>query len=420
MPKVKFIHTADLHLDTPFKGLAGCNSELAAHLKDATFKSFQTIVDLCISEQVDFLLIAGDIFDSDQSSLAAQLKFIYEMHRLQGNDIAVYIVCGNHDPLSSWIDTFQLPENVHRFPSDKVEIKTHKKGDSDAAEIHGISFQNSIVTDNLTKKYKTAGKPAAISIALLHGTIGTRGSHENYAPFKLDDILHKDFDYWALGHIHKPQLVQEAHPAVVYPGNPQGRDFGETGARGCYLVSIESGHTPMMTFIPTQQIRFEEVTIDISNTDQLLSISEKINNHNLILEKEHFKSNLIMRITLTGRTDLHRQLTKAGEIDQLITLFNDGQLNRDYFTWIDQIVLKCRPDIDIDRLQKRSDFPAEILNKIDKIAFDRELLHKLIEQEEKDMLTPQIKKEISALSVSEEDTIIENAKWLLLEHLIKE
>jgi exonuclease SbcD len=420
MTKVKFIHTADLHLDTPFKGLTGWNSDLASRLKDATFKSFQRIITLCITEQVDFLVIAGDIFDSENRSLAAQLKFFTELQKLATNRIAAYIVCGNHDPLSYWLNTLRLPDTIHRFDSGKVGIKSHKKGGKVIADIHGISFQNSTVTDNLAQKFNPGKEAAPISIALLHGTIGSCGPHETYAPFKLNDILEKSYDYWALGHIHKQQIIRTAHPAIVYPGNPQGRDFGETGAKGCYLIEIESGHEPEMVFIPTQMTRFEEITIPLSNADRLDTIADKIRNSLNTVENYSEQSNYILRLILTGRTALHLQLKKAGEIEQLIALFNEGQLDNEYFSWIDQIVLKTHPDIDLNRVRKRTDFPAEILTTLENIANDRTKIHKIIEQAEKDLITPQLKKEISQLTDTEERTLIESVKWLLLEHLIKD
>ena len=420
MTAVKFIHTADLHLDTPFKGLTRWNNTLAERLKDATFKSFRAIVDCCIKEKVDFLLISGDVFDRENSSLAAQLIFIQELQRLHHHGIPSFIVCGNHDPLESWLDTANLPETAHRFGSDRVETISVTKDESVIADIHGISFNNNTTEENLTKKFKMLKKPEVVSIALLHGTVGTRGSHENYAPFVLDDILKKGYDYWALGHIHKHHSVRQAHPAVVYPGNPQGRDFGETGLRGCYLVRIEAGHNPDLTFLPVQQIRFENLTISMAEINHINNLAQKIKNDCKDLEHQQTETNLIVRIFLTGHTILHRQLNNPGELDQLISLFNEGQLNREYFTWIDQIILNTYPDIDLDRIRKRNDFTAEVLNMAESLGTRPELLSTAIEQIEAECILPQIKREMSDLSVQEVEELLNSAKWLLLEQFIKE
>jgi len=419
MTKVKFIHTADLHLDTPFKGLSNWNGDLASKLKDATFKSFRNTVDLCLKENVDFLLISGDVFDDQNKSLAAQIKFVEELKRLSDNAIPVYFICGNHDPLSSWLATLQLPENVFRFGSAKVEKYSYSKGNAPTADIYGVSFQNKSVKENLTVKYKLTGKPAPVSIAVLHGTVGAAGPHENYAPFKVADVMDRQYDYWALGHIHKRQIIHESNPAIVYPGNPQGRDFGETGAKGCYLVEIKEGNTPQCEFIPTQVIRFEEVAINLTGEDRIDRLPDIIEEAKSAIDDYDENTSYILRITLKGRTALHAQLNKKGEIEQLLEHFNDGQLSQTNFTWIDRFDLKTQPDIDIEQVAKGTDFSAEILKAINENEDNSEKLQKLIEDIDMELTSPQAKRELNVLSESEQKEALEKAKWLLLDQLIK-
>ena len=305
MTKVKFLHTADLHLDTPFKGLSIWNSDLASKLKDATFESFRKIINLCLKEKVDFLVISGDIFDSENKSLAAQLKFVSNIKRLSDKGIPTYFICGNHDPLSSWLDTLQMPKNVFRFDSSKVEKFTYKKDNISIADIYGISYQNKVVKKNLALKYKLSTNPSPISIAILHGTIGAAGPHENYAPFNVEDVVNKNYDYWALGHIHKRQIIHKSNPTIVYSGNPQGRDFGETGAKGCYLVEINEVNSPLIKFIPTQHIRFEKVEVDLSDENKIDCLSDKIEEAKDNIADFDENVSYILRITLKGRTPLH-------------------------------------------------------------------------------------------------------------------
>jgi len=276
MTKVKFIHTADIHLDTPFKGLSSLNRDLALKLKDATFKVFKRIVDLCINESVDFLIIAGDIFDIENKSLTTQIRFISEIKRLSEKGIKVYYTCGNHDPLNSWLPNLQFPENTFRFNSSEVQCITHYRNNIPVADIYGISYENRAITRNLARTYTLRDNRSSISIAILHGTIGSRGPHENYAPFSIQDVLNKGFDYWALGHIHQRQTINESTPAIVYPGNPQGRDFGEVGEKGCYIVEISNGNKPELAFTRTQLICFEELDIDLSGETQIDGIPERI------------------------------------------------------------------------------------------------------------------------------------------------
>lgn len=420
MTKFRFIHTADLHLDTPFKGLSSWNSDLADRLRDATFKSFKNIIDACLRENVDFLLICGDIFDCENKSLAAQIKFVTELKRLSQNRIPTYFICGNHDPLSSWLDILQLPENVFRFGTSKVENYTYKKNNTPIADIYGVSFQNKVVKENLAIRYELSNNPCPIAIAILHGTIGTAGPHENYAPFRLEDVISKTVDYWALGHIHKREIIHESSPTIVYPGNPQGRDFGETGAKGCYLVEINAGDTPQIEFMPTQLIRFEEVEVVLSEEDKINHLADRIEEAKDTIYDYDENASYILRITLKGRTSLHSQLNKPGEIKQLLDHFNEGQLNQANFTWIDQINSNTHPDIEIDQLRKGTDFPAEILKKFTEYEENSEKLQELFQSIDEELVSPQSKRELMKLSELEQNEILENAKWMLLDQLIRQ
>jgi exonuclease SbcD len=421
MPKIKFIHTADLHLDTPFKGLSNLNADLANKLKDATFKSFKRIIDLCIERKVDFLIISGDIFDSENKSLRAQKEFISEITRLSNQGIHTYFNCGNHDLLNSWLDILQLPDNVYRFGCDNVESITYTKNGSSIADIYGISFEKKEVRKNTAAKYKLNDNPSPISIAVHHGTIGKAGIHENYAPFKIEDIINQKFDYWALGHIHTRQVIHEAEPMIVYPGNPQGRDFGETGAKGCYLIEIESGLKPIAEFIPTQLIRFEIINIDLTEETTINVLSKKIEDASKVIDNYDENVSYILRIVLTGRTLLHTHLRKPGELDELIKSFNDEQLFQSNFIWIDRIDLRTQSIIPIDEIKKRNDFPADVLKIFEEYENNSKDLAQLIEIAEIDFLSHLAKKELtSSFTEIEQKEILEKAKWILLDELIKE
>lgn len=423
---IRFIHTSDLHLDTPFRGLSGWNSELAGRLKDATFRSFGRIIDLCIDEQVDFLVVAGDIFDGENRSLAAQLRFVSELKRLADQGIATYMVCGNHDPLNSWLDTLEMPPLVHRFGGSEVEVLSHEKDGKTLADIYGISFQQKDIGRNLAARFRRKDHPAPISVAVMHGTVGAPGPHHSYAPFRLDDIRGMGFDYWALGHIHKHHVVQQSAPAVVYPGNPQGRDFGETGPKGCCLVEISPNQNPLIRLIPTHCIRFEDLTVDLAGVDSLMALSDRISN---VMEpaKKSMQDPLsvgvddsaIVRLTIKGRTGLHAQLNQAGEIDQLLEHLNNGQLQQSPFTWIDHIELQTMPGLDTEQLRNRNDFAADVLRSFESITADDEQLAALIREAAEQFTSFEAKRELEELTTEEQLEIIEKAQWMLLDSLLK-
>ncbi|MFO8129689.1 MAG: metallophosphoesterase [Bacteroidales bacterium] len=420
MTKIKFVHTADLHLDTPFKGLSDWNGDLASRLRDATFHGFKKIIDLCLQEKVDFLIISGDVFDGENKSLAAQLKFVDELKRLSGKQIPVYFSCGNHDPLSSWMDSLQMPENVFRFGSDRVERYIYRKGDEPVAGIYGISYANKEVHKNLAREYPLAQEDASlVSIAVLHGTLGSPGPHANYAPFVFDDIAGKGFDYWALGHIHKHSIVRTKDPAVAYPGNPQGRDFGETGSRGCYLVEIEKHKTPEIRFVPVQEIRFDEITVDLTGKDEINSLPDRIEDAIQALDGLQETASCILRVDFVGRTRLHGDLNRPREIELLREHFNEAQLSRKHFTWIDRIEVKTKPAFDIEQIEKGSGFIAEVLRSFAKSENDPEKLDGLITNAVDDFSSHAVKREIELLE-DEQREILEKAKWMLLDKLINE
>ncbi len=417
---IRFIHTGDLHLDTPFKGLSSLNQELAGRLKDATFRSFQRIIDICIEESVDFLLITGDIFDSEIQSLSAQLRFEKELRRLSKHNIPAYFICGNHDPLSSWLEELVLPPQVYRFGSTEVECKTFEKEGKPLADIYGISYGTRTENRSLADGYVMKENPAPFSIALLHGTIGSAGPHENYVPFRLEDVKSKGFDYWALGHIHKHHVVHAAHPAIVYPGNPQGRDFGETGPRGCYRVTLSEKQAPDVEFVPTQFIRFEEGDVDLSGLDSIGELSGRIHSAVEKIACSGYNASCILRLTLKGRTSLHGSLHRPGEISNLLSILNEGQLQYDRFTLFDQLVLQTLPDVNLDELKEANDFTAEILKSFDRMELDQGQLTELFSILEQEFGSQPAKRELDDLTEEEKKEILENARWQLLDQLIKE
>jgi DNA repair protein SbcD/Mre11 len=416
--KLKFIHTADLHLDTPFRGLTGWNPLLAEKLKDATYKSLGNIVDLCIVEKVDFLLVAGDIFDCDCGSLAAQLRFLKELKRLSDIGIAVYFICGNHDHLGSWDMKLTLPPGVYRFGSEKVERMTYSRDGVKLADIYGISYQTNHVTVNLVPKYLIGEDPAPLSIAMLHGMADIVGPDKNYAPFSVNDLHDQPFDYWALGHVHKAGRLNQ-DPPMVYPGNPQGRDFGETGQKGCVLVEVNGGK-PELRFIPVQHLRFEEIKVDLTGHDNIMVLEELIDDAKSKISASDRNISLILRITLTGRTDLHGRLSRPGEVMQLVSMLNEGQLERDVFTWTDSIAIKTRPVVNIDQLRGGSDFTAGIINHIERYEEDGELLSRIIDRLIDELPAARVFREVRGLADDEKKDVLEEAKWMLIDSLLQD
>ncbi|MBM7694053.1 DNA repair exonuclease SbcCD nuclease subunit [Peribacillus deserti] len=259
MSEITFIHTADLHLDSPFSGLKHIPGGLMERLRESTFTAFEKVVNAAIFHNVDFMLIAGDLYDGENRSIRAQVRFRREMERLQAHDIPVYIIHGNHDHLSgSWVK-LTFPPNVHVFSSEN-EVKRLEKQDGTKIHIYGFSYPKRHVYERMAEKYiKLEG--ADFHIGMLHGNLDGHSEHGQYAPFTIQELIDKDLDYWALGHIHKRQELYQ-FPAILYPGNIQGRHRKETGAKGCCLVKLSSNHIEK-SFIETSDIIWDSRKIEI-------------------------------------------------------------------------------------------------------------------------------------------------------------
>lgn len=258
MTTFRFVHTADLHLDSPFRGLRRRASPGAAKaLHDATFEAFDRIADLCLREKVDALLIAGDIHDAADRSARSVVRFHKRVCELASSGVSSFIVRGNHDPLSSG-DAIDWPSGVHVFSSTVEDVPLRVRGE-EVARVVGVSYPERDVTENLARRFRRpAGAPYAI--ALLHANVGCHDAHANYAPCSIDDLVAAGFDYWALGHVHAPSVLRDRDPVVVYPGTPQGLARSDIGPRGCTLVTVANGATSL-EFVEIGGIRWERLAV---------------------------------------------------------------------------------------------------------------------------------------------------------------
>lgn len=313
MEHVRFIHAADLHLDSPFKGIGEVSPGLRDTLQGSTFEAFRRIVDRAIQAKADFVVFAGDLYDGRDRSLRALVEFRRQMERLAEHRIPAFVVHGNHDPLNGWGSEFRLPENVITFDGSVESHPVLRNGD-EVARVTGVSYTRERVTDNLASAFRR--EPGALyAVALLHANIGGQAGHADYAPAALDDLLRSGFDYWALGHVHTRAILSTS-PAIVYPGNPQGRHVRETGPRGCYQVDVDTHGRARLEFVSTDVIRWDllEVSIrSLSSFDQLLD--------RLMAEaKQRSMSSsgvMVVRCTITGNGPLHRDLQRDAMAEEL-------------------------------------------------------------------------------------------------------
>lgn len=257
----RFLHTADLHLDSPLKSLGLRDETLRAEVLNATRTAFSHIIETCIARKLDALLIAGDLYDGEIRDMATPMVLAREFRRLDEAGIAVFLISGNHDAANSITRHLSLPPNVRRFSTKGETVRLEAHG----VAIHGVSFADPSAPESLLPRYP-APVDGMINIGMLHTSLGGSEQHSTYAPCSLNDLVRHGYDYWALGHIHKRQVHRE-RPFVVMPGMPQGRDIGESGPKSATLVTIADDGTISLEEIATGVATFERVEIALESDD---------------------------------------------------------------------------------------------------------------------------------------------------------
>ena len=255
-----FVHCADLHLGSRFDALTSASPELGGRLYEAVFSSFRRIVDLAAG-RADFMVIAGDVYDDVCETLRTRLFFASEMERLGK---PCFVVRGNHDFASTWDSSIAYPPNVHVLGPNGSRFRMSIRGHD--VEVVGASYSEQHESRNLATAVR--GTPEMFTIGIVHCSVDGFAEDYSYAPCSSADLAGRNVDYWALGHIHKRQVVRASSPMAVYPGNIQGRNPRETGEKGCYLVSVSAG-TPSAEFVPTQEVLWKDVTADITGKTDL-------------------------------------------------------------------------------------------------------------------------------------------------------
>lgn len=352
-----FAHVADLHLDTPFSGLASLNDELAARLKNASLDAWDRVVQGCLDHTVDFVVIAGDVYDSDSASVRAQLRFKDGVDRLCAEGIRVMVVHGNHDPSGGrWPAVQAWPQDVTIFGTSEVEHVEVRRGDELLAVVSGISFPERHVKENLSRRFRRT-EHDAYHVAVLHTNVDGDAAHGVYAPCSLQDLIDSRHDYWALGHIHARRVLREHGPAVVYSGNIQSRHPGETGEKGFAVVQVQGGDTTLR-WVETDSWRFHEVDCDVS---ALGSVEEIV--VQLCREGERLASDrpAVLRARIGGSTALHATLSRSAS--SLLEGLRD-LASRDL--WWDHLRVSTRPPFDREVRAQGEDFTADLLRQVDR------------------------------------------------------
>ncbi len=312
MSEINFLHAADMHLGRQFTGLHRSSPELADLFRRAGYSAWEGLVQTAIDRKADFLTLAGDVFDSQHTTVKARVAFIEGLERLHDAGITVFMALGNHDPLRSFPDSLRSLRNLKLFGPDPGSIEA-----TQGVMIFGASFEKSVVTENLARKFRR-DQSADLAIAILHANVSGYSEHKDYAPCSLDDLRKSGMDVWCLGHVHSARILS-ADPLILYPGAGQGAHVGETGSKGCYMISVKAGKKCAAEFIATAPVRWEKIELsatNLSEPEDLLGAMEEVCAG---LAPEGVEA-VVVRINLTGTPSQQvSQAIKSGEIYEILT-----------------------------------------------------------------------------------------------------
>lgn len=327
-------------------------------LRGATFDTYENIINLCINEQVDALLIAGDIYDGADRSLRAQLRFFDGLKRLDNAGIRSFICHGNHDPLDGWEVRLNLPLGCVRFEKEVTGEPLFPE-EPDRATVYGISYPHKDVYENLSPLFCNLPR-SRFNIGLLHCNVGGDPNHDSYAPCSLFDLQDTSIDYWALGHVHTREVLREEGPSVVYPGNPQGRHPNELGSRGVYLVNIDEQGKANLEFHPIDVIRWERRSLDITDLDSEQKVLNSVLDMAGSVLNEAEGRSVILRIILEGRGDINSWLRRPDTLDDILEHLNEECIDASPWLWCEHIQLETAPAIIHEQIIKREDFVGDL------------------------------------------------------------
>ncbi|HSQ22648.1 MAG TPA: DNA repair exonuclease [Coriobacteriia bacterium] len=372
---VRFVHAADVHLDAPFKGVDATDPRVKDALVSSTYAALDSLVGLCIEREVDFLVIAGDVYNAAERSLRAEFAVREACQRLADASIRVYLAHGNHDPASARTAGLEMPPEVHVFSATEVERVVFERDGEPVCALYGRSFRTAAETGNLALGFhRNPADPLAIGV--LHANVGGRPGHEPYAPCSLDDLRAAGMDYWALGHIHKPEVLSE-RPAVVYAGCTQGLQPNESGMRGCRVVTL-SADGAETEFVPTASVVWERADVSADDAEGVDDVRAALVAEVDRMSGETEERPVVARFALSGRSAAHADLAVPGALRDLLAEVRGEGLDRCPWVWVDRIKDHTRAAIDLDTLREGEDIAGDLVRLADGLASDDEVLAALV------------------------------------------
>jgi DNA repair exonuclease SbcCD nuclease subunit len=334
---VKFVHAADLHIDSPLYGLCRYEGAPLEQIRGATRRALENLVKLCVDEAAELLVLAGDLYDDDWRDYATGLFFAAQMAVLREAGVSVVWIRGNHDAASKLTHHLRLPDNVREL--------SHKRPETFVLEqlgvaVHGQSFPTRDVEEDLSLRY-----PARLrdhfNIGLLHTALEGRDGHARYAPCQVSALVNHGYEYWALGHVHRREIVKN-EPWIVFPGNLQGRHARETGDKGATLVDVQGDRVSSLEHRALDVVRWFALDVDVSSATDLDGVLDAV--------RERLQSVVVtgadgrlaaVRVRIVGSSSAHAELERStarleAEVRALALDLRSTEV------WIEKVVLALR------------------------------------------------------------------------------
>lgn len=365
MQAFSFLHCADIHLGTPFQGLADLPPELSERLREAPTRAFDRAIATALERRVAAVIIAGDLFDAADRNLRAQIQARDRLQRLHEAGIPTLIAAGNHDPLGTAAASIRYPSSVHFFQPEVESAPLTREG-AVLAHVYGISYGAPDVRDNLASQFPERPE-GPFAIGVLHTNVGDRAGHASYAPCSLRDLESRAFDYWALGHVHQRETLRAERPVVHYPGNTQGLHMREVGPRGATLVEVAASGAIKLTPVWTDTVRWHRVRTPI---DDLASLDDLISAYAEVAAAAAGEAPDRLHIilwTLGGRGPLHDDLRRHGVVPDLVEAFRNEHAAEAVpgAVWLQRIDVATRARRDFAELRKQQELLGDLLRLAD-------------------------------------------------------
>jgi predicted phosphodiesterase len=361
---MKFVHAADLHLDSPLRGLVRYEGAPLGAMRAATRRAFENLIDLCLEENAKFLVLAGDIYDGNWKDYGTGLFFTAQLSRLRAADIPVVLVRGNHDAASQITKHLRLPSHVREL---SVKAPESFEIPGTGVWVHGQGFPTRAVTDDLAAAYPEA-KRGAFNIGLLHTSAGGREGHENYAPCRIETLVGKGYDYWALGHVHQREVLSE-NPYIVFPGNLQGRHARETGAKGATVVTVDERRIESVEHRALDVVRWTLVDVDASGAASGHDVVDLAKDALARALADADGIAIAARVRLVGATPAHPMLSAspeqyANEIRVAATDLADEAV------FVENVVFDTHTTIDLAKVRAQHDAIGQLARSLDAAKTD--------------------------------------------------